>query len=279
MLGGEAYLGLVLDLARQGRALDQRGVDLGHHHVDAGEVRLGQRLEAGLEGPDLGRLSAGVLQAPRDRNAHDRLTADRAVVIGLPDRGRALGGEVGVAELRQVAGAVRARLGGHQRGLHVLRRRAPERERSVGQQPVQLGGDVEAVVDVSGLVHHPFAKLVPGRAPGVALQLHGRREPAREAHGEIESHQSPLRALLQVGQDGVEPRLGRRPGRLVVALERQPEAHVTLQHADPDGVGPRGRLGGGAPVDDHIGAEQARHGRLRNTNKGAGDAGVLAPAL
>ena len=40
VLGGRAHLGLVLDLAGSGRGLDQRRIDLGRHHLDAGEVGL-----------------------------------------------------------------------------------------------------------------------------------------------------------------------------------------------------------------------------------------------
>ena len=275
MFGERADLHQVLDLAGGALRLHHRGIDLGEDHIDAGQVSFCHRLEAGLERPDPGRLAARVLQPPHDGNAHDRLAAHRAVVVGLPDRGRALGRKVRVAELRQVARSVRPALGGHQGRLDVLRRRPPKGERPVGQQPVELGGDVEAVVDVGGLVDDPLAEFVPGRAPGLALQLQGVGEPAREPQREIESHQSPFGPLLEVRQDQVQPRLGVGPRRLVEALERQAEAHVAFQHADPDGIRTGGRLGGRAPVDDHIGAEKARQGRAPGRGKTVGSSPSL----
>ena len=132
-------------------------------------------------------------------------------------------------------------------------------------------------------VTHLGRAQVPGGAPGVALQL----QRARRTHGGSPAgSRSPTRArsdrFFRSARVSTTSRASAARSawpRLWLSKVRRKRTS-RFMHADPDGIRAGRRLGGGAPVHDHIGAEQARHGRTPGRERQVGgDAAFYAPGV
>src|SRR5829696_3259097 len=230
--------------------------DQARPHLDVDDLRLARRLERPHRADR--RQRRIVAKRGDARNAEQRLATNASGAVQLPGRLDTAHRALDRTELLQALVWKRDSALDRQRRPRVPRRAAPEGPAVY----VEVGGNLEAVVGVRGLVTNTPGERVPRPPPRRAVARRDEvGEAARIAIRKIEPDENPLASRHHLLQQLAYALRG------VVSSARILGRRSVL--AQPDAVRAALRFARGAPVDRDVSVEEAHHGSVRSDRGGS----------